>query len=333
MNKKFLIVFSLLMIVMAVGMVFYLLGRKVPMDTSDSGNLAGNLQNEGLFFELDGKVYFSNSADSGCLYSMNVDESNQKRLTSMNTKYISGAHNYLYFYMDSTKTAKNVSGLGAASNQFGLYRCQTDGRRQTCVLRDFCGQVQLCGEYLYYQLKTNSGSLNKIRVDKKNNTKVADELISPVCYDKGMIYYTGVNDDHRIHVLNTSTDRSNDFLSGNLFFPVAMDNYLYYLNGDSSYSLWRANLLTGEVQLLTSERIDCFTMDHQYIYYSVSSATSPALKRCDLDGSNQYILYSGVTNSLNLTSRYLYFRVFGDDTTTYHIPVNGSAGASVFVAQ
>ena len=184
MNKKFLIVFSLLMIIMAVGMVFYLLGRKVPMDTSDSGNLAGNLQNDGLFFELDGKVYFSNSADSGCLYSMNVDESDQKRLTSMNTKYISGAHNYLYFYMDSTKTAKSVSGLGAASNQFGLYRCQTDGRRQTCVLRDFCGQVQLCGEYLYYQLKTNGGSLNKIRVDKKNNTKVADEFISPVCYDK-----------------------------------------------------------------------------------------------------------------------------------------------------
>ena len=194
MNKKIAIIF-LLVALLSIGLVaLNLYQQRIPMDPSDVGNLAGNLQNGGLFFEMDGKVYFSNSAEDNCLYSMNLDESKPKRLTTMGVKYISGASNHLYFYMDSTHKSGKVTGLGAASNQFGIYRCNTKGRDQTCLVRDFCGEMQLCGEYIYYQIKTD-GTLNKMRVDKKDKQKVADELISPLCYDNGIIYYPGVVDD------------------------------------------------------------------------------------------------------------------------------------------
>ncbi len=332
MKVRTIIAASIIALIIVGFVAFYVHDQIVPMSENDIGNSAGNLHNNGFVFEMDGKVYFSNPYDSNCLYSMNLDESNPKCLTSMGVKYINGANGFLYYYMDSTQMKKNVHGLGTATNQYGLYRSRTNGNNQVCLLRDFCGEVQLCGEYLYYQVKSNGGTLDKIRVNKTHKSLVLNEMVSPVCYENGVIYYTGVNDDHNIHALYTqSGDSTTDLLAGNLFYPVAQGGYLYYLDGDSNYSLWRANLYSGAKELVTSDRIDCYTMDDNYIYYAFSNADNPSLKRCNLDGSNTVILYEGVVNSLNLTSKYLYFKVYGNDEMMYHMPLDGSSPASVFV--
>ena len=332
MNRRIALGFIITGLIATLLLVVYFLDQRVITYPSDFGNTAGNLHNGGLFFEMDGKVYFANPNDNDCLYSMDLDETHLKRLSSMRTKYISGANGFLYFYMDSTKKAGKATGLGAATNQFGIYRCKVNGRNQECLIRDFTGQMQLCGEYVYFQLqKQGGGTLEKIRVDKRDKKTVnTAEMISPVCYDNGVIYYTGVNNDHSIHAIDTHAgDRTYDVLSGHYFFPVVTGGYIYYLNGDSNYSLWRTNLYSGETEIVTSERVDNFTMDNQYIYYTYSNGLLSQLKRCDLDGDNQFVLFQGVTNSLNLTSKYLYFKVYGNDDVMYHIPLDGSQIASV----
>ena len=330
MNRKFILIFSIFILLLAGGLTYYVIARQIPMDSLNRGNTPGNLQNSGLFLEMDGKVYFSNANDYNCLYSMNVDETNPKRLTTMGAKYINGADGYLYFYMDSTSKSDKVTGLGAASNQYGLYRCKVNGEKLTSLHRDFCGEVQLCGEYLYYQVKTDGGSLYKIRCDKKNLEKVSDEMISPVCYSNGIIYYTGVTSDHDIHTLFTSNDGGASVLSGYYFFPEEQDGYLYYLNGEANYSIWRTNLTTGLQEQVTTDRADCFCVDRDHIYYAFSDPTSPGLRRCNPDGSDTITLYNGVVNSINLTSRYVYFKVYGNDNQLYHMPLDLSAAAGPF---
>lgn len=331
MSKKTIIIFIAIIIFTVSLTAGYFIQKRIKMDPKDHGNTASNLHNYGLFFEMDGKVYFANSSDNNCLYSMNLDESSPKRYTSMAVKYINGANDHLYFYMDSTQVSNKVKGLGSVTNQYGLYRCKINGSEQTCLSRGFYNEVVLCGEYLYFQDKLDGGTLNKIRVDKKNESRVADEYISPVCYDDGVIYYTGVTNDHNIHIMRTQNgDRTQEVILGHLFFPVVQNGYLYYLNGDSNYSLWRTNLLTGVQELVTSDRIDFYAVNDQYVYYAFSNADAPSLKRCNLDGSNTVVLFEGVVNSINLTSRYVYFKRFGDDTTTFHMPIDGSAPASVF---
>lgn len=61
------------------------------------GNSAGNLNNEGLFCEYDGRVYFSNAADHGCLYSMNPDETDVKLLNRMEVRNILAGENTCIF--------------------------------------------------------------------------------------------------------------------------------------------------------------------------------------------------------------------------------------------
>ena len=195
---------------------------------------------------------------------------------------------------------------------------------------EHAGEMQLCGEYVYFQNKTKGGFLEKIRVDKADRSTVLNEMVSPICYSDGTIYYTGVLSDHSLHALDTRAgDRIYDILPGNIFFPVVNGGYIYYMNGQSNYSLFRTNMYSGETEIVTSERLDNFTMNDRYIYYTYSNGLLSQLKRCDHDGSNQVVLYQGVTNSLNLTSRYLYFKVYGNDDVMYHIPLDGSQGASV----
>ena len=221
MNKKFIIVFIIILLAFGGFTAFYLLDKRVPLNPNAVGNSAGNLHNNGYFFEMGDKVYFANASDNNCLYSMNIDESKPKRLTTMGAKYINGADGFIYFYMDSTSKSSKVKGLGAATNQFGIYRCKADGGDQTCMLRDFCGETQLCGEYLYYQLKTGGGSLNKMKVNKSDPEMVADELVSPFCYDNGIIYYTGVKNDHNIHAMDTRT--------GNIHTKIVIPKFVTHL--------------------------------------------------------------------------------------------------------
>ncbi|MCR5403513.1 MAG: DUF5050 domain-containing protein [Butyrivibrio sp.] len=334
MNRRILLAFILAGVGLIAALVIYFISRQIPMSPYNSGNTAGNMLNGGLFFEMNGKVYFANSSDGNCLYSMNVDESGPKQLTSMGVKYISGADGYLYFYMDSTHESSNVKGLGTVSNQYGIYRCKINGSAQTCLVRDFCGEVQLCGEYLYYQVKAENGSLHKMKCDKTDRKQVAPELISPICYEDGTIYYTGVTSDHNIHTIRTrNNDTVGTLVTGNFFNPVVMDGYLYYMNGEDNYSLWRFNLLTGESSIVTQDRVDYYTVDHRHIYYAFSDPDTPALKMCDVNGDNSTVLFPGVVNSINVTSRNVYFKVFGDEQTTYHMPLDGSIPASPFVVE
>ena len=66
----------------------YLSGRVPANDISVTGNTAGNLNNGGLFAESEGRVYFSNAYDGGCLYSMNSDETDLKKLGSSSVNSI-----------------------------------------------------------------------------------------------------------------------------------------------------------------------------------------------------------------------------------------------------
>lgn len=47
------------------------------------------------------------------------------------------------------------------------------------------------------------------------------------------------------------------------------------------------------------------------------------------DGSNVQTIAIGNYTAINMTSRYVYFQAFGDDSTTFHAPL-GSPYVSIF---
>lgn len=330
--KALLFAGFVLLILIGLG-VFSAFNSRIPHNNlSVTGNTAGNLNNSGLFAESDGRVYFSNAYDNGCLYSMNSDETDLKKLSSSRVNAINVGGNYLYYYMDSD--GNGGDGMGFVVRTYGVYRSRLNGKSIKCLDRSASVTMQLCGDYIYYQRYNNKDftKLYKVKTDKSESTLVSDSIINPAACNNGIIYFNGTESDHYLYALDTTTDTISTIYQGNLWYPAFKDGYIYYMDVSENYRLCRYSLSENTVEILTNDRVDTFNVGEQYIYYQRNSATEPALMRMRLDGSSPEMVAEGNYSDINLTSTYAYFHAFGQNTPVYHTPVNGAVNVTTFAA-
>ena len=170
-NWKIFLFISIILLVLAASVVFSSLSEKIPAnDISLTGNTGGNLNNGGLYAESNGKVYFSNAYDNGCLYSMNTDETDLKKLSNTQAGSINVGGDFLYYYMDSSGSG---TGLGYVVRTYGIYRSRLNGNDAKCLDRNAAVTMQLVGDYIYYQRYTNQDftKFYKIKTDKTDKRK------------------------------------------------------------------------------------------------------------------------------------------------------------------
>lgn len=333
-RKNILILSIVGIILIALFLLSFLFGRVTMNEDYVSGNTAGNLNNGGFYCESDGRVYFSNAYDNNCLYSMNPDETEMVKLTNSPVASINAAGKYLYYSMTSGSSKSGGDGLGYMMQTSGIYRSNLKGKSVVCLDRCHIVSMQLCGNYLYYEKYDNSAgtSLDKIRIDKQDKQTVANEIINPNCYVNGKIYYQGTSKDHYLHALDVATDNHSVVWQGNIWNPIVQDGYVYYMDVSENYRLCRYSLSGDVVEVLTNERIDMFNVYSNYIYYQVSSADAPALKRMMIDGSSQELVMEGVFQNINITSNYVYFNSFNESVPVYKTSTFGPVNVTTFEA-
>lgn len=309
---------ALIAIVLLISINFSL--KKVPDDTI--GNTAGNLNNNGLFCEYNGKVYFSNAYDHGTLYVMNPDETEVKKLSDSVVKYINASDSYLVYYQEAVASEDDLSTI--VQNN-GIFRTDLNGKNADCIDDCVCTGLVLVGNQVYYQHYDNNKytSLYKADLSGKNRQEVEDAIINPHGVSNGMIYFNGTEEDHHLYALNTKTDVINTIWTGNIWNPVVSGNYVYYMDLSNHYGLSRYSLTNNEVERLTNDRVDFFNIAGSMIYYQTAGKENLALKRMHLDGSNNEVVHEGAHNNINITSRYVYFNEFSFEVPVYHTPVNG----------
>lgn len=322
------IIFALIFI---LAIVFSLLKDRVhsnPVGTI--GNTAGNLNNAGLFCERDGIVYFANGYDNSTLYSMNVDETHIKKLSSARINQINaGSDNLYYFQYGSGGNA----GLGYVRTMTGLYRTDLKGKRSICFNDDTIFNIQLVNDTLYYLMSDNKGShFYSVATNNSNPILLSNSIVNPSCVLDSTIYYNGTENDHFLYALDTITGTASTVWEGNLWNPIVSGDYVYYMDVANNYRLCRYSFSNDQIEVLTNDRIDFYNMNDTYIYYQRSSSTQPALIRMALDGSNVEIVQEGIFENINLTSQYVYFNVFDTPAPIYKTPVNGPIAVTTFDA-
>lgn len=332
-KQKNILILSIIGVVFIVLFVLALISSYTPLnDDYTVGNTPGNLNNNGYFCEHDGRVYFANAYDNYSLYSMNPDETDIKKLHSGSSSHICAGGNYLYYAMVN---AGGGSDLGSVRGSYGIYRSKLNGKNTTGMDRCLIVTMQLCGNYLYYEKadsKTGT-TLEKVKIDKKDKQTIeSDDIINPNCYVNGTIYYNGTDQDHYLYALNTSNDTSSVVWRGNIWNPIYQDGYVYFMDVENNYRLCRYSVYDDVVEVLTNDRIDMFNIYGSYIYYQVSSKTNPALKRMLTDGSSQEIVSEGVYQNINITSQYVYFNTFGEETPVYRTSTFGPVNVTTFDA-
>lgn len=332
-RTKNILIFVITVIVFAVLMLIAVLIGRVPLNDEDTvGNTPGNLNNGGYFCEADGRVFFANAYDEYALYSMDANESNIKKLNDGAYSCLNVGGDYLYYSMLGKSDGYDLGFIGTT---YGIYRSNLKGRKVTGLDRCHIVNMQLCGNYIYYEKYDNKEavSLEKIKINKKDRQTVAPKaIINPNCYVNGTIYYNGDDKDHYLYALDTATDTSRVVWEGDLWNPIVQDGYVYYMDVSNDYRLCRYSLYDNVVEVLTKDRIDTFNVYDNYIYYQVSSPTSPALKRMLTDGSSPETVKEGVFQNINITSQYVYFNAFNEPTPVYKTSTFGAVNVTSFDA-
>lgn len=320
-KKMLLPIIILFVIIGALGAALYFSSRIVPNPDGTVGNTAGNLNNSGLFCEYGGKVYFSNVGADGGLFVMNPDETEPKRLNSLKVQNILAGGSYLYYFQTGSVAD---SGFGQLEGVKSFERCGLKGGRSTALTRDVVVTAQLVDNYLYLLTSPSSGiSFYKMKIDKTDKTILADYIINPACAENGVIYYNGTQRDHYLYALNTKTGVSSELWRGNLWYPVLQGDYVYYLSPEDNYKLCRYSFSQNLIEILTQDRVDCFNIGGGFLYYQ-KNGSQPQLKCMRTDGSDVKILAEGNYTNINITSQYVYFQPFGNESVMYHSPLGSS---------
>ena len=334
MSKKIknvlIVLITLFVLIMIV--VFAVLSRRIKKnDPLTIGNTAGNLNNNGLFCENNGTVYFSNPYDESVLYSMKPDETELKKLNSVGVNSINCDGTRLYYSQTGTASG---SGLGYIRKVTGLYRCNLKGKNAACLNRDPIGIAALCGNFLYMQdYSTDTGTwLTKIGIDKKDKKTILTQMVNPSSIADGIIYFAGMDQDHYLYALDTATDTVTTIWKHNLYNPIYQNGIVYFMDLETDYELHSYDISSQTETTLSTDRLDFFNVYQNIIYYQKSSATDPALKRIYTDGTGDEIVNEGVFTNINITSHYVYYNEFKNPLPVFHQETFGPIQISTFDA-
>lgn len=330
-KKSVKITLGLIIVALVCGVVslIYFSQRVVMNPEGTVGNTAGNLNNEGLFCEYDGTVYFLNSFDGGGLFSMQPDESDFRRLNSLEVRNILAGGKYLYYF--HTGISYEDSGFAGTLGLRTFQRCKRNGSNASSLTAKIIVRAQLVDNYVYLLASSNSGpSFFKVKIDGSEEVQLADYQINPACAQDSVIYFNGTQGNHFLLALDTFTDSVSEVWRGNLWNPVLEGDYVYYMDVANDYRLCRYSRSNDVIEILTHERVECFNVGGGYVYYQTNGQDA-ALKCMAADGSNPVTIANGIYHHINMTSQYVYFQEFGDTSTLYHSPL-GSGSYEVFQA-
>lgn len=275
-----------------------------------NGNTAGNLYNNGLFCEYDGKVYFANTDDGNRLYCMDRNGANHEKLSDDSVASINVDENYVYYVRTGGDSNSDFSFFHYNTNS--LCKIRRDGKGEVIILDEAPAMyASLVGNYLYYLHYDTETATTFYRV-KNDGTELEQISSQPYypCATKGQyIYYNGITGDHNIYQYDTASGSHSVLYSGNCWMPIVEGNYVYFLDLDDSYSLVKADLSTKEKATICDDFVEFYNIHNGTIYFQ-RGGNSPALCKVNTDGSDYTVLREGAYNSLNIACDILYFVEF-----------------------
>ncbi len=331
-KKGFLAVITIIIILIICIVVMLLdFSKKVQFNESPvSGNTTGNLNNSGLFCESNGILYFANAYDNHSLYSYNPDNGRCKKLSDGPIKSINADSHYIYYVREVSKT-EGTFGFATATFK-GLYRMELNGKNKTCLYSGSVENAQLINNKIFFQNYSNDYGfhLYSIDIDGTNETEVLKEAVNPTGYFNNALYFCNANENHNVMKMNPDTYEKELVYEGNCYFPTVQDNYLYFIDVENNYSLAKVDLTTNEKTTLTTERLDTYNLYGNTIFYQVSDAENPALKRMKTDGSNIELIQNGVFHDINITNNYTYFTAYNSTVPIYRTPTTGVVDVTTF---
>lgn len=317
------ILISVIFISMIVILVLLVkLGERLPENpASHTGNTAGNLYNHGLFAEDSSYIYFANPADNFRLYRMDHSLEHITKLCNDSVEYINvdAASDYLYYSRINYR--KNTYGNTVYDMlDTGIYRFKIESEGLTRLYSDACGSVLLGGNSLYFQSYGEDGNfdLESVRTDKKKASvhKITTDYIHPVNYQNGLLYYSGIADDHCLYSYSPESKVASRVAQLDCTMPIVTRDGTYFLSMAHNYALFYLPKTSNTATTVVEKRIASYNIsgDGRFVFYQTDGKEDNGLYCYDTITHRETMLLSGNYKNLNVASRYLFFTDFAETT-------------------
>ena len=326
--KNAIIIIIIILIFAGMGIAYKINNKVIYNEDNVTGNTAGNLYNGGLFCLHDNVIYFSNPRDDGALYSMDADFTHVKKITDDKPRYLNVDDNYIYYSRYNYTQSASESSLFKFYN-YGLYRMKHDGSDCTTIAKNPTGQIALYGNYLYHQDydKTKGLWLYRTKIDATDNALLSQDCIYPASFSGGLMYYCAVSsaDDHFLRTLNTSNLSSSVIYTGNIYMPIVSGSYVYYVNLDEGYNLYRLSMNDFEPEPLVKDFISTYNIsdDGHTLYYQIDGGENNRLAMLDVTTGVQTTIIDGDYKNIHVIGRYVFFLDYRETTTYMYDSLSG----------
>jgi hypothetical protein len=316
---RFLISLLVITIIGIGGLWIYTQNKTFLNDENEVGNTAGNIYNGGLFVEQDGSIYFSNEMDQGSLYVTDSNLLNFKKVHNDKAVFINVDENYIYYVR-----ANNTRGNNAANilmyNNTGIYRIKQNGTDLKVVSHNPGAYLTLKGNHLYYQkYDVEKGLfLHRNAIDCSEEKLLFQDAVIPASIIDNTLYFAGYSKDHNLNSLDLRSFNDKIYLEGTYLYPIFHGDYLYYINIEDNYKIYRSNIDGTNPTLLVDRRCSTYNITNsgKYLYYQVDNGKNNHIGRLNLETMEKELIMKGDFKQIHVTENYVFFKDF-DDSNTY----------------
>lgn len=330
---KRIFIFLIILTVVTLGSLYlYTHDRTFFNGENEIGNATANIYNGGLFSEQDGYVYFSNANDDGSLYVTDSNLVNFEKIHDDKAVFINVDQNYIY-YVRANNTRENNSGNILMYNNTGIYRINQKGANLKAVSHSPGAYLSLKGNHLYYQkYDVEKGLfLYQNSIDCSKERLLLKDAVIPASITEKQLYYAGYSKNHNLNAIDLSSYNAKSVHDGSFLYPNFQNNYLYYINIEDNYKIYRANQDGSNPVVLVDDRCSTYNITNsgKYLYYQVDHGDNSRISRLNLETQESEKLLDGDYKQIHVTDNYVFFRDF-EDTTTFVIPADGVAKVGTF---
>ena len=297
------------------------------------------------------KIYFVRHKLTGnCIYSINVDgglntlvdDENSKvvKITMSNGKYLTLIGDYIYF-LNTDMVTSNVFGDG-------IYKAKKDGSSWVGdTLSLLVGATKVVdgtndnifglasdGTSLYYY-RTSSRHLYKYSISSGTEADLMQGFVPPVYkepittyYEKatvynGEIYYINMLDGGKLYKYNITSGLDIRITNLSVADFAIYDGVIYYstVRFLVNFDLYRMDLVTGEPEVISTEKCKNFLVIDGKLYYNNFSGSN-TLNCIDLETLEITVVFDDESvedNELTLDGDYIYFTADGNKLYRYSL--------------
>ncbi len=312
------------------GLVLYGLfhGRSNMVAEDALGNTASNLANGGLFAETESKVFFANPYNDNCLYAMNPDGTDIRRISGLSAKHINAWSDKVFFFGEKVGSS---TGLGSVAGKPGIFTVNSDGKHLSQLTSLYVSNMMLAGNRIFYSHSGPDNSTFEVYdLKSQKRTELLPHGLESYSFVPGYLYYAGRGDNMFLYSYDIGLGYESEIWQGIVYAPIYDNGYIYYMDVMNNYRLCRYSMIYNTIEILSEDRLDFFNLYGNVIYYQKSSQVSPALKRINTDGTGEVVIAQGTYTGLSVTSEYTYFTEFGHTIPLYRTPTYGSPYVTEF---